>query len=248
MGAGASSNGKALPSSTELSLFEEMDKDGSGEIDIEELIDALTEFSKKVQNDWPKEDLKKVVHFFDVNHDNKLDKAEYNEAVKELKRREADRATGGGRSKGGGAKGGTGAKGGGAGGAGGKSRKEMAEEKAAEKTKAKEAQRAARIVDAEKKRVVDQAKKDEVQSHKSKYSRKCVAAPRRQRRPPLAPGLALLSPLLPLAGRPSVRAASAAIHAHARTRTHTCTRARPHTCTPEPPASATCPVPCAGRS
>ena len=51
MGAGASSNGKALPSSKELALFEEMDKDGSGEIDIEELIEALTDFSKKVQND-----------------------------------------------------------------------------------------------------------------------------------------------------------------------------------------------------
>lgn len=52
MGAGASS-GKALPSSKELALFEEMDKDGSGEIDIDELIEALKDFSKKVQNDWP---------------------------------------------------------------------------------------------------------------------------------------------------------------------------------------------------
>ena len=168
MGAGASSNGKALPSSKELALFEEMDKDGSGEIDIEELIEALTDFSKKVQNDWPQEDLEKVIHFFDKNHDPKLDKEEYTEAVKELKKREATRAAGGGRStRRASAAGAT------------KAARDHADEARADAAKAKEAERAARIADAEKKRVVDQAKKDEVQSHKSKYSRKCAAAPRR---------------------------------------------------------------------
>ena len=118
-----------------------------------------------MQKDWPPEDLEKVVHFFDKNHDMKLDKAEYSEAVKELKKREADRAAGGAKTR---------TKGGGAGGAGGggKSRKEAADEARANAAKAKEAERAARIAETEKKRVVDQAKKDEEKAHKAKYSRK----------------------------------------------------------------------------
>lgn len=187
MGAGASSNGKAPPCPLSGALFEEMDKDGSGEIDIDELIEALKDFSQKnveaqkASNVWPREDVEKVVHFFDKNHDAKLDRNEYAEAVKELKKRETDRVAGGDKSRS--TKGGGRAKGEGAGahgslathtrgGAGGKSRKELADEARAEKTKAKEAERAARIGEGEKKRVVDQAKKDEKNSLKSKYSRK----------------------------------------------------------------------------
>ena len=54
MGNGASSGGKTLPSSKELALFEEMDKDCSGSIDISELLEALKEFFREecTREDW----------------------------------------------------------------------------------------------------------------------------------------------------------------------------------------------------
>ena len=150
MGNGASSGGKTLPSSKELALFEEMDKDCSGSIDISELLEALKDFSAKVQNDWPQEDLEKVIHFFDKNHDQKLDKEEYTEAVKELKKREATRAAGGGRStRRASAAGAT------------KAARDHADEARADAAKAKEKEREHRIAETEKKRQAEQTKKDE---------------------------------------------------------------------------------------
>jgi len=174
MGAGNSSTGKPRISGKQLGLrFSEIDKDGSGEVDVEELIEALKEFSQKESNNWPREDVEKVVHFFDKDHTGELDRSEYNDAVRELKRREAERATDGDRSRSvsttGGKSGRKSAVSGG--GVGGKSRKDSMEDERAEKIKAKEAERAARIAEGEKKRAVDQAKKAAEKTHKSKYSR-----------------------------------------------------------------------------